>query len=705
MSIFTVNLKHTDMNSYQKTHNYVVKCILSLLYILMPVIIFAQGTVIYVSPAGDDLGSGLSVESPLRSMEGAKQVSRKMRSEGLTGNIEVKLAAGIYSVSKAVVFEPRDSMLTFTGGGETIFCGGKRITGWKRHRGSVWVAPIPEIGDKKWDFRQLYVDGELRRRARTPNEGVFTVVGQPDDSLSGTKHYATPSDTFFFRPGDIDPGWKDPSQGEAIVYHYWTDTHLPISSIDGKSGSINFRHPSRKRFTDGFEGAMARYIIENVYEALDSPGEWMLDRNRGMLYYIPMPDEDMRSVEVMAPRVEEFIRISGDADAGKYVENLRFEGLSFRYSNFTLPEGDGNDYQASSTVPACINMSMARSCVFTDCVISDLGTYAVSLEAGCSENSFTFNRIENISAGGFRIRGMVSGQSPLLRTGGNIISDNTIAHYGLYYSSAVGILIMHSDNNDISHNLIHHGNYTGISVGWSWGYQRSASFGNRVCNNHIYHIGMNNLLSDMGGIYTLGDSPGTVLKGNVIHDVSANRYGGWGIYNDEGSTGIVVEDNIVYRTKFSPFNIHYARNIVVRNNIFALGKLEQMSRTHAEPHISVFFEGNIVYWREGKLFASNWKDKPYKIYTDIFRGVVDADKTLLSDWNIFYNPTLAREEVDLNGFSWDQWYAMGRDTHSLYANPMFADPENGDFTLLPESPALKMGFKPIDAKAAGPRHR
>jgi hypothetical protein len=687
-----------------KTHFINLLCAGSLtllFFVFLPATVFAEGVRIYVSPSGDDDSGGLNIESPLRTMEGAKQISRQMRDKGVAGEIEVEFAEGIYPLSSPVIFEVRDSLLTFKGNGRAVFCGGKRIDGWKRHRGTVWVASVPP----GVDFRQLWVGGELRRRARTPNEGVFTVVGQPDDGTPEPKHYATPSDAFFYRPGDIDPGWKDPAQGEAIVYHYWTDSHLPISSIDGDTHTVHFRHPSTKRFTDGAEGDWGRYIIENVYEALDLPGEWMFDRKAGKLYYIPMPGEDMRTVEVTLPGTEQFIRISGDADAGEYVEGLRFEGLAFRYSNFVLKEGDGNDSQAANTVPACIELAMVRGCVFTDCVLRDLGTYAFELGAGCSGNIFSYNDIGNVGAGGFRIRGSAAGRSPLLRTHGNIISDNTIAHYGLYYSSAVGILLMHADSNEISHNLIHHGGYTGISVGWSWSYARSASFGNRVCYNHIHHIGTDDLLSDMGGIYTLGDSPGTVLRGNVIHDVSAKRYGGWGIYNDEGSTGIVVEDNIVYRTKFGMFNIHYARNMVVRNNIFALGELEQLSRTHAEPHISVFFEGNIVYWRDGILFASNWKDKPYKIYHNIFKGVVDADKTLLSDWNLFYNPRLSRDDVDLNGFTWEQWHAMGRDVNSLYADPLFVDPENGDFTLLPDSPALKMGFRPLDAKAAGPRPR
>ena len=46
----------------------------------------------------------------------------------------------------------------------------------------------------------------------------------------------------------------------------------------------------------------------------------------------------------------------------------------------------------------------------------------------------------------------------------------------------------------------------------------------------------------------------------------------------------------------------------------------------------------------------------------------------------------------------------GQDVHSLVADPMFADPENADFTLRPDSPAAQIGFHPIDLSQVGPRH-
>lgn len=391
------------------------------------------------------------------------------------------------------------------------------------------------------------------------------------DTTTSQRSYQVASDSFVFNTGDLDPKWKHPENGEAIIYHYWTDTHLPIKAIDGKRNVISFGYPSGKVFRDGFEGDLARYVVENIYEALDLPGEWVLERSTGRLFYMPLSGEDMASAEVIAPATEELISIKGDPLNGKFVEYLNFEGLGLAYSNFNLPWGDCNNGTGSASVSACVNLSGARNCSFDRCSLRNLGTFGFELFDGCTFNRFTCNTLEQIAAGGFRLRGVEPGGNPALRTGNNTISDNTIGYYGLTYPSAVGVLVMHSDCNTVAHNLIHHGDYTGISVGWSWSYLRSAARGNRIEQNHIHDIGYNNLLSDMGGIYTLGLSPGTVISNNLVHDVNANRYGGWGIYTDEGSTSILIENNIVYHTKFGTFNIHYAKDLVVRNNIFALG--------------------------------------------------------------------------------------------------------------------------------------
>ena len=194
----------------------------------------------------------------------------------------------------------------------------------------------------------------------------------------------------------------------------------------------------------------------------------------------------------------------------------------------------------------------------------------------------------------------------------------------------------------------------------------------------------------MGGIYTLGIQSGTILRNNLIHDVVSYDYGGWGLYTDEGSTGILLENNVVYRCKSAGFHQHYGRDNVVRNNIFAFNQENQLMRSRDEDHSSFTFTNNIIYYDSGNLLGSTWKNDRFKI-----------------DGNIYYDTRAGTDvaKVKFSDASWPQWQARGHDLHSLIVDPLFRDPTRADFTIKPGSPALKLGFQPIDVSEVGPRKR
>ena len=187
----------------------------------------------------------------------------------------------------------------------------------------------------------------------------------------------------------------------------------------------------------------------------------------------------------------------------------------------------------------------------------------------------------------------------------------------------------------------------------------------------------------MGAVYTLGVSPGTEVSFNVIHDVHAFDYGGWGLYTDEGSTGVAMENNLVYRTKTGGFHQHYGRENLIRNNILAFSRTDQLQRTRREEHVSFRFERNIVLYDRGQLMGKQW-----------------TDDRLLLDHNVYWN--LGGEVRFPGNQELSTWRtATGHDARSLVADPMFMDPWNDDFRLAATSPALTVGFVPFDATRAG----
>lgn len=642
----------------------------------------------YVAPDGNDDWSGRlplanagRTDGPFASPARALQAVRQARSAVVerATPLRVVLRGGTYRLAEPLVLAAADSRLTWTAwpGERPVLSGGLPIGGWTRRENGLWAASVPG----GTEFHQLFVNGQRRTRARHPNEGYLRTAGNLPEITNVHEQRNEPAAKlgFTYQGDDLQP-WPDLAGANIVLYYDWSTSRHWIDRVDPETHTVHFTNPTG--WPVCFWEKNQRYHLENVRAALDQPGEWYLDRAAGEVLYRPLPEEDLAAAEVVAPVLERLVELRGDPGAGQWVEQVTFEGIAFEYADWRHDRTAQMEAQAAVFLQAAVLARGARDCVFERCELAHLGEYALWLEAGCQHCRISQCEFRDLGGGGVRIGTEGYTEEPDRTTSHNTVDNCFIHDAGHVFPDGVGIWIGHSSHNAITHNEISDIVYSGISAGWSWGYGRSGCHHNIIEWNHVHHLGFG-VLSELSAIYTLGISPGTTIRYNLLHDTYDYAFGSWGLGLDEGTSEVLVENNLIYRHGHG-IGLHYGRDNMVRNNIIALCRADLLGVGRVEEHQALEFTGNLCYGNSGVIATGNWRKAK-----------------VLSDRNLYWDTALGAE-AEFCGLFFDEWQEeTQRDLGSLLADPMFVDPAGFDFRLRPGSPAARVGFVPFDLTGVG----
>jgi hypothetical protein len=657
--------------------------------------------IIYLAPNGLDDNPGTK-EQPLASLTGARDLIRGLNS---LDTVRVSIAPGDYFMNAPLeLFSQDNTPVIFEGAGPNVtFYGGIRVTNWEKVNDGLWRAPVSGRQKGIATFEQFFVNGKRAFRARTPNNGFFQVESAKEMILDRGQgripEFAIQK--VFLHPEDVsllqNESPADIKNTLITFYHKWDVTRKYIDHFDPDSSAVYIRGKGMQPWNriDG----ISKYYIENIPSALDAPGEWLL-KDDGYVYYIPREGDRIATVSAFIPLIERFITIKGDEQ--NLVKNKLFKDISFKVAAYHMPKQGNDAMQAAAKVEASIMVDYADNIVFENCELAHTGLYGIWFRRQSSNSSINHCYLHDLGAGGVKIGDYLYNEEEKQVSANNTVNNSIIRDGGHLFPSAVGVIVFHSSDNKITHNEIADFKYSGVSVGWMWGYEvskawttvadkfddlvwkeghyKSPATGNQIAWNHIHHLGWGEL-SDMGGVYIVSEANGTRIHNNTIHHIYSDTYGGWGLYTDEGATDVTMENNLVYACKNSGFHQHYGKDNIIRNNIFAFNLKGQLQFTRVEKHQSFAFTNNIVYTNSGEMLLGNFKEANVRMENNLY-------------WD-------TRTEVPLFGeMSFKDWKKQ-KDHHSILADPTFIDAENYDFRLKSRATARKIGFKPFDATAAG----
>ena len=556
---------------------------------------------IYVSLQGTDKNPGTK-EAPFNTLNRAIKQAREWRRLNwpeVAGGIYIRLEEGVYAQRNSLFLRPEDSgtpdsptVICAVDGAHPVISGGVAVTGWKRGcnhpaipeklKQKIWSAEAPLIGNRRVETRQMWVNGhKVQRAAQFPDGGLERMIDFNPEEQTITIPVSQ----------SVNPErLQNAGQLEMIVHQRWAIAILRVKSIDAKDGQavvrfhepeshLEFAHPWPQPVIGGEKGNSS-FCLTNALELLDQPGEWFQEYPSGTIYYYPQAGENMETAEVIIPALETLVTIDGTLS--RPVKHIQFNGITFAHTSWMRPSFQGHvtlqggfplldayklqepglpekaelENQAWITRPeTAIRVKGAEHIDFKHCTFRHLSSTGLDYEWAVTASSVEDCQFTDIGGtallvgafpdGGFEthvpfipvdVRELCSH----ITIRNNFISNVTNEDWG-----CVGIGAGYVRNMDISHNEVCHLNYSGICVGWGWTSLESGMCNNRIEANYVHHFARR--LYDAGGLYTLSNQPGSVMRNNRIEHLIEAPYAtndrAFYIYLDEATDGYTMENN------------------------------------------------------------------------------------------------------------------------------------------------------------------
>ncbi|MGJ8653793.1 MAG: right-handed parallel beta-helix repeat-containing protein [Opitutaceae bacterium] len=661
---------------------------LSLFSLFIVVVVQTDAMDIYVSPSGSDTNTGRAGQ-PVASLAGAQ---KKARAYAGKESVTVHVADGIYYLPETLVFTPEDSgsekhpviYKSQTEGGAVLSGGSELKLSWQSYKDGIFKAQTPD----GLNVDQLFIDGRQQRMARYPNfdpaKKAEPYQGYAADAVSNERAAL----------------WADPTGGYIHAMHVkrWGGYHYKITGKDA-SGEVTYEGGWQNNRKMGMHKDYR--MVENIFEELDAENEWYHNAMSNTLYYKPAAGTDIKSAKVEVVRLRHLIEFQGSES--NPVKHITLQGFVVRHAARTfmdvkepLLRSDwaiyrGGAYLLTGTENiqildtefdqvggnAVFVNNYSRNILVKGCHIHDAGASGVCFVGdpdAVRDPLFEYGEKNDLSKID-RTVGPKTNNYP----SDSAVEDCLIHGIGRVERQPAGVQISMAQGITVRDTSIYDTARAGINISeGTWGghlIERVDVF-DTVLETHD-HGSFNSWgrdrfwRSDQKTSQAAIDKEPTLpfldaMKTTTIRDSRWRCDHGWDIDLDDGSTNYDIYNNLMLNNGLKlreGFRRHAWNNITVNNGL--------------HPHVWYNGSKDQVY---GNIFMQSHRAARMSTpYTDGTRV----------DGNLY----AAKKESIMKTSN-----KLGWDKNSIFGDPMFVDPANGDYHVKEGSPAFEVGFKnfPMD---------